>query len=86
MSRSSNQSHNQYKLCSITKYFKRLRLCSYSVLHLLHQPWRAAGEQTGAGGLRAHCAGGHDPISDQLLCAGVKGQAGAAGRSPSTGH
>lgn len=57
-----------------------------SVLHLLHQPRRAAGEQTGAGGVCVQRVGGDGPIGGQLLRAGVKGQAGAAGRSPSTGH
>lgn len=57
-------------------------LCS--VLHLLHQPWGAAGEPSGAGGLRAQRAGGDGPITGQLPCAGVKRQAGAAGRSPHT--
>lgn len=57
-----------------------------SVLHLLHQPGRAAGEQTGAGGVRAHRVAGDGSIGGQLLRAGLKGQAGAAGRSPSTGH
>lgn len=68
---------------------KKLCVCvcslSCSVLHLLHQPWRAAGEQTGAGGVCAQRVGGHDSISGQLLRAGVKGQAGAAGRLPFTG-
>lgn len=57
-----------------------------SVLHLLHQPWRAAGEQTGAGGVCAQRVGGDGPVGGQLLRAGVKVQAGAAGRSPSTAH
>ena len=59
-------------------------LCS--VLYLLHQPRRAAGEQTGAGGVRAQRAGGDGSVCGQLLCAGLKEQAGAAGRSPPTGH
>lgn len=49
------------------------------VLYLLHQPRRDAGEQAGAGGVRAQRAGRHDPISGQLLCGGVKGRAGADG-------
>ena len=59
---------------------------SCSVLHVLHQPWRAAGEQAGAGGVCAQRVGAHDSVRGQLLCAGVKGQAGAAGRSLSTGR
>lgn len=61
-------------------------LVSCSVLHLLHQPGSTAGEQTGAGGVCAQRVGGDGSICGQLLCAGVKEQAGAAGRSPSTGH
>ena len=49
-----------------------------SVLHLLHQSWRAAGEQTGAGGVRAQRVGGHDPVCGQLLRGGLRGEAGAA--------
>lgn len=46
-------------------------LLPLSVLHLLHQPWRAAGEPTGAGGVCAQRAGGHDPIGGQLLRGGL---------------
>lgn len=59
-------------------------LCS--VLHLLHQPGRAAGEQTGAGGVRAQRVGSDGSIGGQLLRAGVEGQAGPAGRLPSAGR
>lgn len=53
----------------------------HSVLHLLHQPRRAAGEQTGAGVVCAQRVGGDSSISGQLLRPGVRGQTGAAGRS-----
>lgn len=57
-----------------------------SVLHLLHRPRGAAGEPSGAGGLPAQHYGADDSIGGQLLRAGVKGQAGAAGRSPPGGQ
>lgn len=60
-------------------------VCPCSVLHLLHQPGGAAGEQAGAGGVRAQRAAGDGSLHRQLLRTGGKEQAGAAGRSPSTG-
>ena len=59
-------------------------LCS--VLHILHHPWCAAGESPGAGGICAQHVGADDSICGQLLCAWVKGQGGASGRSPSAGQ
>lgn len=59
---------------------------SCSVLHLLHHPWRAAGEPTGVGQVCTQRAGGHGAIGGQLLRAGPEGQAEAAGEAPSSGH
>lgn len=59
-------------------------LCS--VLHLLHHPRRAAGEPAGDAGLCAQHIGLDGSICGQFLRAGVKGQEGSAGRSPSAGQ
>lgn len=51
-----------------------------SLLHLLHQPRRPAGEPAGAGGLRAHHAGAGGPLRGHLRRAGPGGPTVAAGR------
>lgn len=53
-----------------------------SLLHLLHQPRRPAGEPTGAGGLRAHHAGAGGPLRGHLRLAGPGAPTVAAGRKP----
>lgn len=76
--------HTQYKyLIFIQSACVACELCLLSapcsVLHLLHHPRRAAGEPTGAGGVRAQRAGGDDSIGGQLLRAGDERPTGAAG-------
>lgn len=53
-----------------------------SLLHLLHQPRRPAGEPTGAGGLRSHHAGAGGPLRGHLRRAGPGEAIVAAGRKP----
>lgn len=60
-------------------WFKRPSPCRF--LHLLHHPWRSAGEQAGADRLCSQRAGGLHPLGDQLRRGGLQGQAGGAGES-----